>query len=106
MNVVSLDIELTQSCNLKCPYCYIGQGLCQSAGTISHETLEDCLDLIAMWGHPRPTPKQKATEVTFYGGEPLLAFGQLPTSSRRRTLGDTGSASPPSATGRSTSLRS
>lgn len=77
MNVAGLDIELTQRCNLKCPYCYIGQGRCQSAETISRETLDDCLDLIAVWGQPRPTPQQKATEVTFYGGEPLLAFGQL-----------------------------
>ena len=77
MTLTHLDLELTTACNLRCPYCYIGQGACQTKATISNETLEDALDLIAMWGLTQPKGKQQATECNFYGGEPLLAFDQL-----------------------------
>jgi len=65
----SLDIELTQHCNLDCPYCYLGR--LKQKGTITRETLTDCLDLLAVWSDT------KTVAVNFYGGEPLCAFPQI-----------------------------
>jgi len=75
MDLSNLDIELTQRCNLACPYCYLGQH--KMTGTVSRQTLLDCLDLVALAGTVKPTARRKATQVTFYGGEPLLAFEEL-----------------------------
>jgi sulfatase maturation enzyme AslB (radical SAM superfamily) len=72
LSISYLDIELTQRCNLSCPYCYLGQH--KQTATISEETLEDCLDLLAVWGKVKG---QDPTEISFYGGEPLAAFPQM-----------------------------
>jgi len=73
MQISALDIELTQRCNLACPYCYLGR--CKSTGTIARETLAAAADLLDK--QPPPQPKKKALKVNFYGGEPFLAFAEL-----------------------------
>ena len=72
MEITTLDIELTQRCNLRCPYCYLGQ--VKAAGTIGEDVLDNCIELLDKFGKHSV---EKPLTVNFYGGEPLLAFDRI-----------------------------
>ncbi|MHC4601159.1 MAG: radical SAM protein, partial [Planctomycetota bacterium] len=66
MNVV---LHLTQACQLRCVYCYSGR---KSARTMSRRVAEGAVDMIFERPENGRTPR-----LTFFGGEPLLAFGRI-----------------------------
>lgn len=68
MQITSLDIELTQLCNLNCPYCYLGRE--RAKGTITEAILSSCFQLLDKFSKP-------PVLINFYGGEPLLAFDKI-----------------------------
>jgi uncharacterized protein len=85
LNIESIDLEITSRCNLRCPYCYVGTGKFPM-GDMSDETIEQVFDLIDLYGHPVPTVgrdkngkqfKIQATQISFYGGEPMLVFDRI-----------------------------
>ncbi len=56
---------VTQSCNLACRYCYIGQRKARMTRSVAKDVVE------FMYRH---TPLSQKLEVGFFGGEPLLEF--------------------------------
>jgi len=67
--IVSMALFLTQSCNLKCVYCYGEGGTYGSGGNMDQETAFQAVDWLI-----RQSGKKKKIHVCFFGGEPLLAF--------------------------------
>jgi sulfatase maturation enzyme AslB (radical SAM superfamily) len=65
--VRSLEVVLTASCNLRCRYCFQDR---RSRGRMEWPTLRGAVDLLVASPCPQPT-------LSFYGGEPLLAFDLL-----------------------------
>lgn len=89
-HLVNLDLEITTSCNLACPYCYIGmEKLKQTPGCIgnmSDEIMQDVLTIIERAGHRKrdtrflPNGQKNVippTRVDFYGGEPMVVFDRV-----------------------------
>ncbi len=70
--ISNMALFLTQSCNLKCVYCY-GEGGCYgTGGTMKEETAIQAVDwLIEQSG------TQKDVHIGFFGGEPLLKFSLM-----------------------------
>lgn len=63
-------LMVTQTCNLRCTYCYGDGGTYGSAtARMPLETLDAAIDLMLA-----RAPSRKRYLVTFFGGEPLLAF--------------------------------
>lgn len=58
-------LYLTESCNLRCSYCYEGNN--KQNSTLSTKTLEHTLQFIV-----KNNPKGEHIDLTFLGGEPLL----------------------------------
>ncbi|MEM3036131.1 MAG: radical SAM protein [Thermoplasmata archaeon] len=85
ISIKSLDLEITTRCNLMCQYCYINLAERSDLRDMSDETIELVLDLIEKFGYPRPylvdangvKSKKNATQIAFYGGEPILAFDRV-----------------------------
>ena len=83
LRLESIDLEITTNCNMACSYCYASidkKDLVR--GDMSNETIEQVLDLIVKYGYPKAVQGEKGmnkkpTIVTFYGGEPLLAFERI-----------------------------
>ena len=61
-------IFITQQCNLRCSYCYIGK----KNAVMSLETAESIINNI--FAH---TPSEKKIDIDFFGGEPLLEFSLI-----------------------------
>lgn len=80
LKIESIDLEITTNCNLACPYCYIGIAKlkgCGNVGRMSKELIEKVFDLIEKFGYPKKIKengKDKVTQISFYGGEPLVDF--------------------------------
>ena len=68
MRVESLDIHITDRCNLKCKYCYLQQGNAVTRPDISDE-------IIAVL--PEVTRRLGVKKINFFGGEPLLARDRI-----------------------------
>lgn len=67
--VVSATLFLTQSCNLKCTYCYGDEGKYGAGGKMTEQTAFRAVDwLIEQSG------KMKQIHIGFFGGEPFLNF--------------------------------
>ena len=67
--VVNAALFLTQSCNLRCVYCYGDGGSYGTGGDMSQSTAFQAVDwLIAQSG------RMKQIHVGFFGGEPFLRF--------------------------------
>jgi len=66
-----LDLPLTDHCNLRCSFCYAADGW-QRGADMGHicQAIDWFLSL------PR-TAEQRNVTITFYGGEPLLAWEEL-----------------------------
>ncbi len=70
--IQSLDVVLTDQCNLRCGYCYQTD---KNPRQMEWETLRSSLDLLLR-------SERDPIDVVFYGGEPLLEFPQI-----RRAVG-------------------
>lgn len=69
MPVVNIALFLTQSCNLRCVYCYGGGGGYGSGGDMAEKTAFQAVDwLLDQAG------KIKKLHIGFFGGEPFLNF--------------------------------
>ncbi len=64
--VKQLELILTQHCNLKCDYCFVGE---QSEKMMSKETGRQAIDFLL-----DASGNLQSVIVTFFGGEPLLAY--------------------------------
>ena len=70
INLKSMCLHIAHGCNLKCRYCFAGEGEYHEKGLMSFEVGKKAIDyLIASSG------KRRNLEVDFFGGEPLLNFG-------------------------------
>jgi uncharacterized protein len=67
--VVNMCLFLTQTCNLKCVYCYEEEGKKSTAGNMDEKTAFRAVDwMIGQAG------KMKKLHIGFFGGEPFLNF--------------------------------
>lgn len=66
VDIQTVSLNLAQGCNLRCTYCFAGEGDYGSKGMMSHET---AIKAIATLSQGR-----ERFHVTFFGGEPLLNF--------------------------------
>ena len=70
ISLKSMCLHIAHGCNLKCRYCFAGDGEYNEKGLMSFEVGKKAIDyLIASSG------KRRNLEVDFFGGEPLLNFG-------------------------------
>jgi len=67
--VINLSIFLTQSCNLKCIYCYGEGGEYGTGGNMEEKTAFQAIDWMV-----EQSGKIKKLHVGFFGGEPFLKF--------------------------------
>lgn len=74
--VTSIDLQVTQNCNLKCRYCsYSGDGILDRKRNTSKMSLEVALKSIDfLYDHSK---KANTICISFYGGEPLLNFSLI-----------------------------
>jgi len=71
--VKALCLHLAHTCNLKCSYCFAGQGsFGESAGLMPLAVGQQAIDFLLAASGPR-----RHVEVDFFGGEPLLNFPVL-----------------------------
>jgi uncharacterized protein len=69
VSIVNMSLFLTQSCNLKCVYCYGEGGEYGTGGNMEEHTAWQSVDwLIEQSG------KMKKVHIGFFGGEPFLRF--------------------------------
>lgn len=67
--ISNLELILTQQCNLRCTYCFVAE---HSKRVISEETGQRAIDYLL-----QASGDLESVVVTFFGGEPLLAFERL-----------------------------
>ncbi|RDV84560.1 thioether cross-link-forming SCIFF peptide maturase [Ammonifex thiophilus] len=65
----SLCLMVAQACNLRCSYCFAGEGDYGAAGIMPEEVARAAVDFLLESAGPR-----RAVEIDFFGGEPLLNF--------------------------------
>ncbi|MDD3663346.1 MAG: radical SAM protein [Candidatus Pacebacteria bacterium] len=67
------NIWLTNRCNLKCPYCYVGV---RQKEEMTNETKEKIVDFISLKSKIEKRKKEEKKHITilYFGGEPLLRF--------------------------------
>jgi uncharacterized protein len=67
------SIWLTNNCNLKCSYCYIGE---KNGEEMKDETKEKIVDFISLKSEieKRKKSERKHINIVYFGGEPLLRF--------------------------------
>lgn len=69
VEVINISLFLTQTCNLRCTYCYGDGGSYGSGGSMDEKTAFKTVDwLIEQSG------KMKKIHIGFFGGEPFLEF--------------------------------
>lgn len=69
VNLKAMCLHIAHGCNLKCRYCFAGEGEYHEKGLMSFEVGRKALDyLVASSG------SRRNLEVDFFGGEPLLNF--------------------------------
>lgn len=68
-----ITLMISQSCNLRCKYCYGHEGKfgLKSGGLMSKETAEQTMRFFVAKAQPI---EMKNCQVTFFGGEPLMNF--------------------------------
>lgn len=67
--IVKMMLFLTQSCNLKCAYCYGDGGKYGAGGSMDEKTAFQAVDWLL-----EQSGKMKKLHICFLGGEPLLKF--------------------------------
>ena len=68
----TLSINIAQTCNLNCTYCYAGQGTYGNAGKMSASTGRESIDWLVNQGE-----NIREFSINFFGGEPLLRYSTL-----------------------------
>ncbi len=74
-SVETLTLEITQNCNFKCRYCSFANQNAERSHSASHmskEIIQKAIDLYKQSSIDFPS-----VSISFYGGEPLLAFSQI-----------------------------
>jgi uncharacterized protein len=69
VDIRSVSLNLAQGCNLRCTYCFAGEGDYGNKGMMSVETAVAAIQSFAK-GKP-------SFRVIFFGGEPMLAYGTI-----------------------------
>jgi len=67
--VKALCLNVAHQCNLRCAYCFAGDGDYASSGLMDAQTGKKAIDYLITHSQGR-----ESLEVDFFGGEPLLAF--------------------------------
>lgn len=68
-DISTITLNMAQGCNLRCTYCFAGEGDYGSKGFMSKETAIRAIDMLSRG--------KERFMVTFFGGEPLLAFDTI-----------------------------
>lgn len=68
-NISALTLMMVQECNLKCTYCYAGDGEYNEKGKMSFQTAKNAVDFLM-----RESGENEEVTLIFFGGEPLLNF--------------------------------
>jgi uncharacterized protein len=66
----NIMLILTESCNLRCPYCYEAQHSYNESKTMSWPVAKKAVDLFLQ----QIPPEIEHSSITFFGGEPTLEF--------------------------------
>lgn len=72
-NLKRITLQVTQNCNMRCQYCsFSGEGILSRM----HNSKKMCLDIAikAIDFFKKHSAASKEVDISFYGGEPLLAF--------------------------------
>lgn len=69
--VVGLQILPTMACNFKCPYCY--ENAAKNKSHMSKEVMDNLIDYV----NQKVKPTTRNFNVSWFGGEPLLAMEQI-----------------------------
>ena len=75
MSYIDLTVLLTQRCQMRCVYCFEGD---KGKHDIQTETTDDILRFLAT-----KTDECRRIRVTWFGGEPLIAYNRMAELSRR-----------------------
>jgi len=70
--VKALCLNVAHACNLRCAYCFAGEGDYHSTGLMDAATGRKAIDYLVAHSGGR-----ESLEIDFFGGEPLLAFGTV-----------------------------
>lgn len=65
-NLKSLCLLVSQTCNMKCDYCFVDGSINKNSGLMSNQIAKDSVDFLLT------VSKNKNLEIDFFGGEPLL----------------------------------
>lgn len=69
INLKSMCLHIAHGCNLKCRYCFAGEGEYHEKGLMSLEVGKKALDYLM-----KVSGSRRNLEIDFFGGEPLLNF--------------------------------
>lgn len=69
INISALSLNMAQGCNLRCTYCFAGEGDYGVKGMMSFETAKKAISLLCS--------DKKNFHLIFFGGEPLLNFSVI-----------------------------
>lgn len=69
VNIAALSLNMAQGCNLRCTYCFAGEGDYGVKGMMSFETAQKAISMLS--------EGKKNFHLIFFGGEPLLNFGVI-----------------------------
>ncbi|MDR0918589.1 MAG: radical SAM protein, partial [Oscillospiraceae bacterium] len=67
--IKSMCLNVAQICNMRCKYCFAGDGEYNNAGLMSSEVAFSAIDFLV-----ENSGDRENLEVDFFGGEPLLNF--------------------------------
>ena len=65
-HITSIALNVTQTCNLACKYCYANEGTYNRPSTMSFKTAKNVINYFINYSKP------KKFIISFFGGEPLL----------------------------------
>ncbi|MGE7693623.1 PapB family radical SAM/SPASM ranthipeptide maturase [Lysinibacillus sp. NPDC094177] len=71
-NISALTLMMVQECNLRCKYCYAGDGEYNEKGRMSIKTAKSTIDYLMVQSGERDD-----LSIVFFGGEPLLNFSVI-----------------------------
>lgn len=79
--ITKVGLSLTENCNFRCTYCpHVGMYDCEnshSANEMTFDTAKKTIDLVIMGKKKQRSFSNPALSITFYGGEPLMAFNLI-----------------------------
>jgi uncharacterized protein len=69
----NMMLIITEACNLRCSYCYEQSSSYRPRNNMTWATAKHAVDFF----FAQVSPKMNRTHITFFGGEPTLAFGLI-----------------------------